>query len=244
MSTSRTLERMSVALRDREGQDETVAAGIELGDSRDDAHVRIAVLQVPAAQQLAIRIDPGGIVQIVVLEEAQQVALAGLDHITQPPGRKGAIAHELDVLDRGLAAFRDLEDEVDAVVRPVDDLGLDADVVAAVAAIDLDDALDIGLHQRTRQRSARFRLDFGEQLLVLDALVALELDAADDRVLDHRHDEAAALPAIAYVGEQAGGEQRLDAFVGFDGIEPLTGADAEIGANRVRLDAAVALDND
>ena len=148
------------------------------------------------------------------------------------------------LLDGGLAAFGDLEDQVDAVVRPVDDLGLDADVVAPVAAIDLDDALDVGLHERTRERAARLRLDFGDQLLVLDALVALELDAADHRVLDHRDDEAAALPAVAHVGKQAGREQRLDALVGFQGIEPLTGADAEIGADRVRLDAAVALDND
>ena len=53
----------------------------------------------------------------------------------------------------------------------------------------------------------------GEKLLVLDALVALELDAADHRVLDHRDDEAAALPVGSARREQAGREQRLDAFV-------------------------------
>ena len=50
--------------------------GIELGDRRDDAHVRIAVLQVPAAQQVAVGLDAVRIVQIVVLEEAQDVRSA------------------------------------------------------------------------------------------------------------------------------------------------------------------------
>ena len=73
----------------------------------------------------------------------------GLDHILEPIGRIGAIADELDALDAGLAAFADLEDEIDAVVRQFDDLRLDADVEAAAAAVDLDDAL--------RRRTARRR---------------------------------------------------------------------------------------
>ena len=84
----------------------------------------------------------------------------------------------------------------------------------------------------------------GDELLVLDALVAFELDAADDRVFDHRDDHAAAVPGRAHVLEQAGGEQRLDALVDLDGVEPLARADAEIGADRIALDPAVAFDHD
>ena len=40
----------------------------------------------------------------------------------QAVGRKRAVADELDRLDAGLAAFGDLEDEIDAVVRLLDDL--------------------------------------------------------------------------------------------------------------------------
>ena len=92
-----------------------------------------------------VRLDPVRIVQVVVLQEAQEIRLAGLDHVAQAPGRVGAIADEIELLDGGLATFGDLEHQIDAVVRPVDDLGLDADVVAPGAAIDLDDALDVGL---------------------------------------------------------------------------------------------------
>jgi len=46
---------LAVALVDREGQDEAVAAWIELATCRNDTHIRIAVLEIVAAQQLAIR---------------------------------------------------------------------------------------------------------------------------------------------------------------------------------------------
>src|SRR5205814_3376980 len=121
---------------------------------------------------------------------------------------------------------------------------LDAHVVATVAAVDFDDALHIGLHHRARQRAARLGLDFLVELLVLDALVALELDAADDGILDHRDDHTVALECRAHVGKQTGRVERLDALVDLQRIEPLTGADAEVGANRIAFDAAIAFHND
>src|SRR5439155_12970330 len=102
-------EIVAVALIDGESQDEAVAARIELGDRRDDAHVRIAVLEIVAAQQLTIRFDAVGIVKVVVLEEAEDAALAGLDHVAQAVARIGAVADEFDLFDARLAAFVDLE---------------------------------------------------------------------------------------------------------------------------------------
>ena len=219
-------------------------AGIELGHRGHDPHVRVAVLQVPAAQQVAVGLDAVRIVQIVVLEEAEQVRLPGLDHVAQAPGRIGAIADEFDILDCRLAALGDLEHEIDAIVRPVDDPRCHADVVAAVAPVDLDDALHVGLHHRQRKRAARLRLDFLQKLLVLDALVAFEGDAADDLIFDHRDDDAPARPGRTHVREQAGRDQGLDAFVDLGGVEPLAGPQPEIGADRVALDPPVALDDD
>ncbi len=93
-----------------------------------------------------------------------------------------------------LLAFGDREDEVDAVVRLLDDFRRDVHVIAAGAAIDFGDALRVGLHHRTRERAARLGLDFRRKLLVLDLLVALEGDAADHRVFDHDDDDPAAAP--------------------------------------------------
>ena len=127
--------------------------------------------------------------------------------------RVGLVADEDDLLDAGLVAFVDLEHEVDAVVRKLDDLRLDADVEAAVAPVDLDDALHVGLHGRARQRAARLRLHFVGELVVLELLVAFERDPVDDRVFDHRDDQPAAGLADAHVLEQAGGVERLERLV-------------------------------
>ncbi len=170
--------------------------------------------------------------------------MAGLDHVAQAPARVGAIADEIDFLDRRLAAFGDLEHQIDAVVRPVNDLRLDPHIIAAIAAIDFDDALHVRLHDRARQRAARFGLNLLAELLVLDALVALELDAADDGVLDDRDDHTVSLEGRADVGEQAGREQRLDTVVDLERVQPLARADAEIGANRLAFDPAVTLNYD
>src|SRR5205814_8669789 len=107
----------------------------------------------------------------------------------------------------------DGEDEVDAVVRLLDDLGVDADVIAAGAAVDFGDALGIRLHHRAREGAARLGLDFGRQLVVLDLLVALEGDAADHGVFHHGDDDPATRRADADVLEQAGFDQRLEAVV-------------------------------
>ena len=118
--------------------------------------------------------------------------------------------------DGGLGAFGDFEDQIDAAVRQIDDLRNHGDVVAAAAAIDLDDALHVRLHDAARQRAALLRLDLGLELLVLDPGVALELDAVDDRILDHRDDDAAARLPDVDVLEQAGPVERLVGLVDLD----------------------------
>ena len=82
------------------------------------------------------------------------------------------------------------------------------------------------------------------ELLVLGLLVALEGDPVDDRVLDHRDDDAAAGLVDPHVLEQAGGIERLEAGVDARGVETLAAAGAEIGADGLRLDPPVAFDDD
>jgi hypothetical protein len=94
-------------------------------------------------------------------------SIRGLDHVLQAPCRIGLVADEDDGLDAGLFALVDFENQIDAIVRPLDDLRHDLDVEAAVALIDFDDALNVGLHRRARQRAALLRLDFLLELLVL-----------------------------------------------------------------------------
>ena len=138
------------------------------------------------------------------------------------------VADEDHRFDAGLFAFLDFENQIDAIVRPLDDFRHHLYVEAPVAVIDLDDALNVGLHRRARQRTAGFRLDFLLELLVLDLAVALEGEPIDDRRFDHRHDEPAARLGDADVLEQAGGVKRLQRGVDLGGIDALARRDLEI----------------
>src|SRR4029450_20870 len=234
-----------LALLDREGDHETVPGGIEFRDRGDDAHVDETVLEVEPAQQLAISLDPVRIVDIAGLQEREKPAgLRGLDDVPEPIGVIGLIADELDEPDAGLYALGNLEHEIDAVVRQLDDLRLDANVETSAAAVHFDDAGGVGLHDGTRERAAFLRLDFRLELLVLDLLVALESDAVDDRIFRDRDDQPPALDAGTDVLEKTRGDQRLDAFIDFEGTQLPIRPWAEIGADGVSLDPLIALHND
>ena len=121
---------------------------IVFGQRGHHLHVGKAVLEIEAANQVAVGLDPVRIVDVAAAEEAQQVGFVGLDDVLEAIGRIGVVADELDRLDAGLRALGDGEDQIDAVVRLLDDFGVDAHVIAAGAAVDFGDALGVRLHHR------------------------------------------------------------------------------------------------
>ena len=177
-------------------------------------------------------------------DEPEPDVSLGLDFVLQTLVAIGIVADEDDLLDAGLLAFLDLEHEIDAVVRQLDDLRLDADVEAAVAPVDLDDALHVGLHGRTRQRAARLRLHFVGELVVLELLVAFERDPVDHRIFDHGDDQPAAGLVDAHVLEQAGGIERLERLVDLVAVEAFARVEPEVGADGFGFDPPVAFDDD
>src|SRR5690606_4560404 len=110
---------------------------------------------------------------------------------------------------------------------------LDARVEVTLPPIDLDDALHVGLHHRTRQRAARPRLHLVREYVVIDLAIAFKGDAVDRGVLDHRHDDAPAALADAHVFIEAGGVKRLQRLVDPDRVDPLARTGGEIAADRV-----------
>ena len=91
-----------------------------------------------------------------------------------------------------------------------------------------------------REHRARLELHLVAQRLGVDLAVALEGDLVDDRVLDDGDDDVGALAVDAHVGEQAGGEQRLDRVVDLAGVVGVADGELQIGANRLGLDAPIA----
>ena len=114
----------------------------------------------------------------------------------------------------------------------------------ALAAVDVEDALHVRLRAGAREHGARLELHLGAQRVLVDLAIALEGHLVDDRVLDHGDEHARALAVDAHVGEQAGGEQRLDGLVDLAGIVGVADVELEIGAHRLGLDAPVARDLD
>ena len=156
----------------------------------------------------------------------------------------GFVADKLDRPDISLVPFLDFEHQIDAAVRQLDDLGVDVDVETAGAAVDLDDALHVGLHCRTLQRAALLGLDFKLELLVLDAAVALEGNAVDDRILNQDDANAAARGVDAHVLEEPCTDKRFVGVIDLQGTKPAVRPRLEVGAYRAGLDPPVALDHD
>src|SRR3569623_1399977 len=174
-------------------------------------------------------------------EEGQPIRHAGLDDIAQAIARERMIADEVDRLHAGLLAFPDHEDQVDAIVRLLDVFRRHRHVVTAGVTVDFDDALGVGLHHGPRQRTARFGLHLGAELLVLDLLVALKRDAAKHGVFDHHDHETAAAVFDSDVGEQAGVDERLEAVIDRRVVEAAAWARLEVGTDRIGFDTAVPL---
>ena len=229
-----------LAFFDLEGDQEALLTRIVFGQSGNHLHVGKAVLQVIAADQIAIGFDAVRIIDIARTEEREEVRLAGLDDVLQTIGRVIVVADKVDRLDAGLRTFVDREDQIDAVVGLLDDFRRHADVVATRTAIDLGDALGVGLHHRTRKRTAGLRLHFGIELVVLDLLVALEGNATDHRVFDHADDQTATGLIDLHVLEKARLDQRLEAVIDGALVQTAARPRTEIGADGFDIDAAIA----
>src|SRR5262249_6394899 len=155
------------------------------------------------------------------------------DDLLESQRRIGLVADERDRLDAGPTTLLDLEHEIDASVRQLDDLGLDVDIETTIAAIDVSYADSVGLHHRARQRARRLRLQLASQLIVLDVLVALECDPVDHRILHDGHDQTIARTIDAHVLEQAAGNQLFETRVDGRGVQPPARWGAEVGADRI-----------
>ena len=157
-------------------------------------------------QQLAIEVEPVWVVDVGALEEAQQRGLRGADHVAKLRIAEGGVANEVDGADLGRRSLIDLEHDVDAVVFELDDFGIDLSRIEALAAIDIENALYVGLHAGAGVDGAGLELYLGGQRVVLDLLVAFKGDPGHDRVLDHDDDDGAAFAPDANILEQAGGK--------------------------------------
>ncbi len=82
------------------------------------------------------------------------------------------------------------------------------------------------------------------QRIRIDFVIALECDLVDDGIFNDRHNRGRADEIDAHVLEEARRKQRLDRTVDLAAIESVANRELKIGAHRLGLDAAIALDVD
>ena len=111
-----------LAFLDLEGNQKTLLVRIIFGQRGHHLHIGETVAEVKAADQVAIGLDAVGVVDVVTAEKAQQARFAGLDDVLQAIGRIDDVADEFDRFDSGFLTLGDRKDQIDAVVRLLDDL--------------------------------------------------------------------------------------------------------------------------
>ena len=205
---------------------------------RHDPEIGIAVLQVVAADQFEVGGDPVRIINVRSLDEAEEIGFRRGHQIAQARRRIHAVAGEIDLLDAGLAALDDGENDVRTAVRQRLDAAGNGRGAIAGTTVDFLEALDVGVDQRLAPRAVGLGLDLAEQDIALQATVTLEGDAVDRVVLLDGDDGLRAATADLNIGEESGGEEILTNLRRVPGT--LRG---HVGADRLRIDAPVSLDN-
>ena len=108
------------------------------------------------------------------------------------------VADQIDLADSRALAFFDVDLHAHTVIRQLFDFGRDTHGVFATAEILIGEVLLDVLEHRTIEGLARGKTHVAQtlgQILGLDVLVTLELEALDRRTLEHSHDQRALFKA-------------------------------------------------
>ena len=109
--------------------------------------------------------------------------------------------------------------------------------------INRENALGISRNTCLRVDDALAHLHFLQQGLVVNFLVAFDIDNIDQRIFRNCNNERAALAFNRYITEQAGLEQRLDRGINCLIAELLAAVQLHVGEDGFILDALIAVDH-
>ena len=226
------------------GEEEAFAvAGIFLRHGKD-LKVDEAAFAVEIGQQLLVEFDPVGVVAVALDDRAQEARLLAGQDLPQTAVGIAAVAGERQPLHLGDLAFADLEDDIDAVVAPVDDARFDPRRLTSGIGIGLGDGGGVGLNLGGGIDAPGLRFHHGGQRLVLQPGVAFEINDVDRRIFHHLDDERPARGHQFDAGEETGTVQPLIGIVQPGARDRAARRHlGEIGDGR-RFDTVVALDHD
>ena len=141
--------------------------------------------QVELAQLLLVECHPVWIVAVAGAEEGCDAGLL-CDHlILQFVIGELLVPDDIDPADLRFWSFGDLENHIDAVLAQLHHLRFHRGRKTALAFVQLDNARDVRPDFGSREDLPRRQFDLREDLVALDAIIALDDDAVDNRVLGH-----------------------------------------------------------
>ena len=206
--------------------------------------VDISARQVEIAQELLVQLQPLGHEGITPNDLAQNAGLLGFQDLPQATVGIGAVAHEGQTLHLNRLALVDLEHQIDAVVGPADDLGVNRGGQTALHPVRLGDGGSVGLGGGRVVDVARFGLQQALQCLILEALVALKVDHVQHRQFFDNDLERAALRQKFHRFKQTRVHDALIGVVQLPRVQRLTATDSRIRQDGGGIDPRVAFDGD
>ncbi len=160
---------------------------------------------------------------------------------------KVRVADDVDLADLRATPFLDVEVDAHAVVGQVLDLRIDAHRVLAAAVVLVGEVLRHFLERRAVEGLARRQPDIAErflQVLGLDVLVALDLDALERRPFEYGNQQRIAVAADLDVAKETGRVQRPQRLAHPLGVELVADIDRQVVEYRAFGDALQSLDLD
>ena len=177
------------------------------------AEVREAAVHVERLEFLQVALERLLRVTVVLLDEREPVAGVQLEAREDLLVGERRIADDVHLADLRAVSLDDIDRDAHFVVAEVFDVRRDFRAVLAAAVVLLGQRAGHVLEHRAVERLALREADVRErflQVVVLDVLVARELELRDRRPLEHEYDERVAVLAKLDVLKEAGLEERAD----------------------------------
>jgi hypothetical protein len=214
---------------------------------RLDLEVGVAAVLVVGRQLLDVALQRFARIPVVLPVPGQPVRGAELEDVEQLLVVVHRVADQVDLADAGALPLDDVDLDAHLVAGHLFDLGVDADGVLAAAEILVGEEAPHLLEHRAveglagREAHAAQRL---LQVLGLDVLVARQLEALDRRPLPHHDDQRRAVTPQLDVAEEARRKQGAHRFLDAPRVEPVADVDGQVVVDRALGDALEAFDPD
>ena len=177
---------------DIEGDEIGVAAARQLGHHGLHFEINKAAFAIEIGQKLLVESHTVGHEGVARHDRAEEACLGGFQHAAQAAVGIGTVADKGDPLGLDHAAFGHFKHQIHAVVGAADDLRCHGCRQTARLTVSGSDRFGILFRDRRRINAARLRGQNFQQVIIIKAVIAFDIDAVDRGVFLHDDGQRAA----------------------------------------------------